>query len=126
MRNRCYYILLLAFLSLLAKAQEPNHLKIDSLNSSYDEHSPVLSPDGQTLYFTRVGHAANIGGVLDRGDIWLSRKTKSGWSRPEHAGKTINHPGLNGVVGLVPMGSVCIYLIILIRMAMAEAICATA
>ncbi|GHE63275.1 OmpA family protein [Roseivirga thermotolerans] len=99
MRNRCYYILLLAFLSLLAKAQEPNHLKIDSLNSSYDEHSPVLSPDGQTLYFTRVGHAANIGGVLDRGDIWLSRKTKSGWSRPEHAGKTINHPGLNGVVG---------------------------
>jgi len=84
--------------------QELAHIRIDGINSSYDEHSPMLSPDGQTLYFTRVGHPANIGGVLDQGDIWYSQKTANGWSQPVHAGSSLNHPGLNGVVGFSANG----------------------
>ena len=89
----------------LFSAQAQNHIKIDSVNSSYDEHSPALSPDGNTLYFTRSGHAANVGGVIDRGDIWYSTKTETGWSKAKHAGNLINHPGLNGVVGFSADGN---------------------
>ncbi|MBO3696935.1 OmpA family protein [Roseivirga sp. E12] len=100
MYKRVAVITLLMFFGCFAlTGQELAHIRIDGINSSYDEHSPMLSPDGQTLYFTRAGHPANIGGVLDQGDIWLSQKTSNGWSQPVHAGAAINHPGLNGVVG---------------------------
>ena len=87
------------------QAQETQHKKIQNLNSTYNEFNPVLSPDGNKLYFTRAGHAANIGGVIDRGDIWYSNVTDSGYSKPVHAGKVINHQGLNGVVGFSADGT---------------------
>lgn len=90
---------LIYFVSSALSAQELAHLTIEGVNSSYDEHSPMLSPNGQTLYFTRAGHPSNIGGVLDQGDIWYSNKTDQGWSQPVHAGGNLNHVGLNGVVG---------------------------
>jgi len=86
-------------------AQDESHILVEGINSSYDEHSPKLSPDGKTLYFTRSGHPVNIGGVIDRGDIWFSIKTDSGWTSPEHAGNVINHSGLNGVAGFSADGS---------------------
>lgn len=85
--------------------QQTAHITLDSINSSYDEHSPMLSPDGQRLYFTRSGHPANIGGVLDQGDIWYAEKSGDGWSGPIHGGSVINHPGLNGVVGFSANGN---------------------
>lgn len=95
---------LIYFFCFALTGQELAHIRIDGINSSYDEHSPMLSPDGETLYFTRVGHPANIGGVLDNGDIWFSTKSGCNWSPPVHAGGDINHPGLNGVVGFSPDG----------------------
>lgn len=96
--------------SFTLKGQDLKHIQVDSINSSYDEHSPVLAPDGNRLYFTRSGHPANIGGVLDRGDIWYAEKKNEGWSQPIHAGNIINHSGLNGVVGFSADGKV-IYLL---------------
>lgn len=90
---------LIYFFCFALNGQELAHIRIDGINSSYDEHSPMLSPDGKTLYFTRAGHPANVGGVLDKGDIWFSTKSGDSWSQPVHAGADINHPGLNGVVG---------------------------
>lgn len=90
---------LIYFFCIALNGQELAHIRIDGINSSYDEHSPMLSPDGKTLYFTRAGHPANVGGVLDKGDIWFSTKSGDSWSQPVHAGTDINHPGLNGVVG---------------------------
>ena len=80
-------------------SQDLLHIRLDSINSAYDEFNPVLSPDGQTLYVTRRGHAANVAGVIDQGDIWYANKLESGWSGLKHAGPIINHQGLNGVVG---------------------------
>lgn len=97
------FLTLFAFVS--AKAQEVQHQKIENINSAYNEFNPVLSPDGNRLYFTRAGHAANIGGVIDRGDIWYSNVTDSGYTKPVHAGKVINHQGLNGVVGFSADGT---------------------
>ncbi|KYG73066.1 OmpA family protein [Roseivirga echinicomitans] len=79
--------------------QTQSHVKMDSISSSFDEQNPVLTPDGKRMYFVRSGHARNQGGVIDRGDIWYSDKTEKGWSLAKHAGSTINHTGLNGVVG---------------------------
>jgi len=97
---RLNLITLLLVLSGHLMAQENGHVKIDSVNSSYDEQNPRLSPDGNQLYFTRSGHPDNVGGIIDRGDIWVSNKNTDGsWGAAQHAGAVLNHPGLNGVVG---------------------------
>lgn len=105
------YILisLLVCTSLISKAQQ--HVRVDSVNSAYDEQNPRLTPDGSRLYFTRSGHPDNVGGTIDRGDIWYSDlKSDSTWSEAQNAGKVINHPGLNGVVGFSTDGNT-IYLL---------------
>ena len=43
-----------------------------NVNSSYQEHSPILSPDGQRLYFSRQFHPDNVGGITDQEDVWVS------------------------------------------------------
>ncbi|HEY9116610.1 MAG TPA: hypothetical protein VIN11_02225, partial [Roseivirga sp.] len=97
---RCGCTILLGLLSFFTlSAQVESHIKIDSLNSTYDEHSPIVSPDGQKIYLVRSGHPMNVGGAIDPGDIWYAEKTENGWSEPAHAGNLINHSGLNGVVG---------------------------
>src|SRR5689334_38186 len=51
------------------------------INTTYDEINPVLSPDGKTLYFTRVNHPENTYGFEDSQDIWVSRLKPDGtWS----------------------------------------------
>jgi len=89
----------------LAYAQELRHIRIDSINSGYDEFNPVLSPDGNTLYVTRKGHAQNIAGVIDPGDIWFAKKTGNGWTKLQHADNGWNHQGLNGIAGFSSDGS---------------------
>jgi outer membrane protein OmpA-like peptidoglycan-associated protein len=113
--KRNIFIICLAALTLSigndAFAQELAHSKIDSVNSSYDEQNPVVTPDGNKLFFTRSGHPENVGGVVDKGDIWFSDKLSDGsWSTPQHAGKKINHSSLNGVMGFSSSGNT-IYLL---------------
>jgi OmpA-OmpF porin, OOP family len=69
------------------------------VNSVYDEQNPVLSPDGQTLYFTVGNHPENAGGRKDPGDIWFARKDGMQWSTPQHAGDWLNDKAYNAVVG---------------------------
>ena len=70
------------------------------VNSYADEQNPVVSPDGQRLYFTRRGHADNVGGRRDPGDIWYSVRTADQtWSEAQHAGTPLNNAQYNGVVG---------------------------
>ncbi len=106
MKQRIAFTLIVSLLSLhLGYSQDIAHIKLDSLNSNYDEHGPVISPDGQTLYFTVAGHPVNVGGVIDQGDIWFASKTATGWTKAQHAGEVLNHPGLNGVVGFSQDGN---------------------
>ncbi|MCQ2214734.1 MAG: tetratricopeptide repeat protein [Bacteroidales bacterium] len=49
---------------------------------------PAISPDGSTLYFVSDA-PGGIGGK----DIWLTRKTKEGWSKAENAGAMVNTKG---------------------------------
>jgi len=66
------------------------------VNSRYDELHPVISQDGNLLFFTIRFHPKNIGGELDPGDIWISELKKNGqWSKPENAGELWNNSGYN-------------------------------
>lgn len=105
-----FFVPILLLTSFLAQAQE-QHIKIDSINSAYDEQNPRLSPDGKKLYFTRSGHPQNVGGKIDKGDIWYSDLKSDGtWSEAKNAGNVINHPGLNGIAGFSADGKT-IYLL---------------
>ena len=70
------------------------------INSAMDEQGPVVGPDGKTLFFTVGNHPQNIGGKADKGDIWYSTLTGSGWSTPIHGGNILNNRGYNAVGGL--------------------------
>jgi outer membrane protein OmpA-like peptidoglycan-associated protein len=43
-----------------------------SINSTYDDVNPVITPDGKTLFFVRANHPENTYGHHDSEDIWVS------------------------------------------------------
>lgn len=68
-----------------------------NVNSEYQEHSPVLSPDGKRLYFSRQFHPDNVGGVTDQEDIWVSEldEATGEWLPAKNAGPPLNTAGPN-------------------------------
>ncbi len=57
-----------------------------SINTAYDEQSPFIHPDDQTLYFSSNGWPG-----LGNKDLFLSRKDEAGkWQKPENLGYPIN------------------------------------
>lgn len=68
-----------------------------NVNSTYSEFSPLLSNDGNTLYFSRRFHPDNVGGVEDPEDIWYSEKDpKTGeWLPSKNMGAPLNTAGPN-------------------------------
>jgi flagellar motor protein MotB len=56
------------------------------INTPYEEESPFLHPDGQTIYFSSNGHPG-LGGL----DVFVSRKQSNGeWGKPENLGYPLN------------------------------------
>lgn len=72
---------------------------LPGVNMSFDEKSPVISPDGTLLFFTISNHPQNLGGVRDPGDIWYSEFDGLQWSVPVHAGIILNSRDYNAVAG---------------------------
>lgn len=68
-----------------------------NVNSNYQEHSPVLSPDGNRLYFSRQFHPDNVGGVDDQEDIWVSEldPDTGEWLPAKNVGAPLNTEGPN-------------------------------
>lgn len=60
------------------------------INTSKDEDSPYIHPDGQTLYFSSSGHPG-LGGY----DVFKSDWSEDGWKKPENMGYPINTPDDN-------------------------------
>jgi OmpA-OmpF porin, OOP family len=101
--RKCFFIVLLLIPAFLQAQDEAAALSL--LNSELDEQCPVLSPDGKLLAFTISDHPQNIGGIHDLGDIWFSRKSEAGWSKPVHGGSLINNKLHNTVAGFSPDGT---------------------
>ncbi len=58
------------------------------INSTGDEETPFLHPDGVTLYFASTGHLG-MGGK----DVFMSRKNPDGtWTKPLNLGYPLNTP----------------------------------
>ncbi|NJB86235.1 peptidoglycan-associated lipoprotein [Lewinella marina] len=72
-----------------------------SVNTVWSEYSPVLSPDGNTLYFATVKSSSAVE-LIDANDserfirIFRSEKSDEGdWQRPEPLEVEVNRPGIH-------------------------------
>ncbi len=92
-------MLCLSMVTALSMAQQQSQKSFSHVNSSYDEQSPFISPDGKVMYWTVANHPDNAGGKKDPGDIWYSVWTGEEWSLPLHGGKLINNTAYNSVIG---------------------------
>lgn len=98
-------------------AQNTDTLKVDSMylpvnlgpavNGPYDDILPVISPDGQTLYFCRSQAPENIGG--GRQDIWVSELQPDGsWSVARNIGVPLNNRDNNYMCSITPDGNTAV------------------
>ncbi|TWI14622.1 outer membrane protein OmpA-like peptidoglycan-associated protein [Flavobacterium cauense R2A-7] len=83
----------------------PN-LKMDKLpetisSADYEEVNPVVSADGNTLYYDRKDCPMNIEGNKD--DIWFSTKDAAGnWTASKNMGRPLNNRDYNFVISSSP------------------------
>lgn len=73
-----------SYLSDNMQWSEPQNLG-PSINTIYDDQCPFIHADNQTLYFTSNGWPS-----IGSGDIFVSRKTDTGWTKPVNLGYPIN------------------------------------
>jgi outer membrane protein OmpA-like peptidoglycan-associated protein/Tol biopolymer transport system component len=87
---------------------KPTRAFIDNLmdiNTSYTEHSPVISADASTMLFTSTREGSK-GGVLDDitqeydEDIYVSYKVNGRWTAPTNVGEPLNSHMNDATVGL--------------------------
>ncbi len=80
----------------------------NTVNSSYADYSLVLSADQNTLFFTSRRPQSTGGQKDDEGnymeDIYVSNKTKTGWSEATNIGAPINTDWHEATVGVSPDG----------------------
>ncbi|MFD2520533.1 OmpA family protein [Emticicia soli] len=70
------------------------------VNSKTGEVAPIISPDGKTLFFTRIGHEGNVG-KLKKQDVWLSKIQPDGtWGTAENVQAPINTEEDNAVTSI--------------------------
>ena len=77
----------------------------NTINSEYDEHSPVFSADESTLIFTSKRKGTTGGKMTDDGqyfeDIYISQRKDDGtWTVPVSISSNINTPGHEASIGL--------------------------
>src|SRR5258706_3289403 len=78
-----------------------------SVNTNVEESMPLISPDGKTLYFTRMMDPENVGGAYSGSDIWTSRldAVTGRWAKASNRNLDINTRGNSTVVGINNAGN---------------------
>lgn len=72
---------------------------LEAVNSPADELGPELSPSGDRLYFY-----SDRDGGLGGYDVWVTRRTASGWSEPQNLGPSVNTAANEYGAALTPAG----------------------
>ncbi len=76
------------------------------VNTGYHEAGPVISPDGNTLYFFVHNHPDNTYGKEGSQDVWFVTKNADGsWSKAMHMDKPINVHRSNQVFAVLNHGN---------------------
>ncbi len=105
LHNKLICVLLVMMVSKLPVWGQTDKDFFSLINSQADEQHPVLSPDGQSLFFTRSHHMDNVGGIRDEGDIWFSSLQENNqWSAPKNL-SSLNNSSWNGVIGFSADGN---------------------
>jgi OmpA-OmpF porin, OOP family len=87
---------LLTFTQSPAQEYNPENLG-PNINSQYGDFQPVISPDGNTLYFSRY---------MGKQEIWFSRLDSAGqWKRAEKLDIVLNRSMQNAVCSASPDGN---------------------
>lgn len=75
-----------------------------NVNSEFADIAPLISSDGNTLFFIRKDHPQNI--KRKRQDIWYATKDASGnWTKAKNIGKPINTTSHNNIIAVSPDGN---------------------
>ena len=74
------------------------------INSKYRELAPIISQDGQTLFFTREGHPNNFG-PLKKQDVWYSKSLVGVFTESMNIGSPINNDNINFAISISPDGN---------------------
>ncbi len=102
---RRVFILFLILINVFAKAQTLEKLG-SAVNTEYNEIHPVISPDGETLYFVRVSHPSNNFGKNGSNDVWFSDFRSDGrWGIARKMPNTINKDKYNDLFSISPDGN---------------------
>ncbi|MFC2130401.1 OmpA family protein [Bacteroidota bacterium] len=112
--------LLIAFsmsTSTFVIAQQYNFVNQENLNTSYSEDNPILSADGQLIFFNSTRNYEsriwakykNIEGRFDY-DIYFAEKKDGDWQDPVNLGTYINSGEDDVVVSISPDGNIIYYL----------------
>ena len=75
-----------------------------AINSTSHDYIPQISPDGQTLYYTRVGHPENLGPELYH-NIWFSKRVNGKWDAAVKMPAPINNEIPNFLYNITPDGN---------------------
>lgn len=75
------------------------------VNTVYGELTPVVTPDGNGLYFTRNYSPENKGGSGDYQDVYYSSFQNGKWGKAVNLGAPINNDGPNAVSSVSPDGN---------------------
>jgi OmpA-OmpF porin, OOP family len=111
MRKILVALAMVGSLHLLAQPHGSRYelVKLKEVNTAYNEGSPIVSPDGKTLYFFVDSHPQNTFGKEGSQDIWTSTRDDKGvWSAPKHLTAPFNQNKLNQVFNVLADGSVFI------------------
>jgi hypothetical protein len=74
---------------------------ISEVNSEAEESMPVISPDGEKMYFVRTFDDQNIGGKYAGQDIWMAILDVNGnWVSPSNDFPELNNKRNNAVIGI--------------------------
>ena len=74
-----------------------------NINTPYNETSPIISPDGRSLYFVRADHPQNRFKSQGSQDIWLSEKQADGtWGPAKHLPGPLNEHHGNQIFTVLP------------------------
>lgn len=92
-------------------AQEFDDLELVDLgkdvNSYYHESAPIITPDGNILYFFRADHPDNTFGKEGSQDIWYSEKDQYGrWQKAVHAPSPLNNHKYNQIFSVLEDGTI--------------------
>lgn len=95
------------FTPLKTVAGIPTTLKKENLgsniNTSYSEISPIISQDGQLLFYSIKNSPDNTGGKDDLDEIYMSeRQADNSWSRRKNIGSPLNNAAPNSVISITP------------------------